>query len=90
MLRNEFYSSKLDSVETDLDEWILNMEELWIQMSTCGVKGNISNEDLMVHAKNKLPEAHDMILDGWLMKSWNAGLKKYKQKWKEKIKKRHW
>ena len=33
-------------------------------MNELGLKGNMSDEDIMIHVLNNLPEVYDVILDG--------------------------
>ena len=47
-LRSEVHNSKLESIEKDPDEWILNLE--------FGLKGKITDEDFMIHILNHFPE----------------------------------
>ena len=62
-LKSKFQNSKL-SIEKDPDDWIPNLEGLFIQMNKFRLKGNITDEDLMIHVMYDLPEEYDVILDG--------------------------
>ena len=99
-LKSEFRNSKLESVEKDPDEWILNLEELQIWMNEFGPKGSILYEDFRICIMNNLPKEYDVILENRLGEcvqctyNWCDSLKtnppeqKIKNKNEEKEKKR--
>ena len=63
-LKSEFHNSRLESIEKDPDESVLNLEGLRICMSEFGPNSNIPDEYFIIHVLNNLPEEHDLILDG--------------------------
>ena len=58
------FTSKLESIEKDTDEWISNLEVVWIWISKFRLKGNITDEDFTIHVLNNLPEEYNVILNG--------------------------
>ena len=72
-LKNEFNNSKLELIEKKPDEWILNSEQLKIQMKKIRQKGCIPDKDFMIHVLNNLLEEYDVILD-WLKKKHHVKL----------------
>ena len=62
-LKSELHNSKLDSVEKDTDEQILNSEELKIFMMKFCLKSDITNKDFIIHILN-LHEEYDISLYG--------------------------
>ena len=63
-LKRKFHNRKQELIEEDPDKQILNLEGLQIQMNKFRQKGNIMEEDFMIHILNNYPEEYDMILDG--------------------------
>ena len=63
-LNSEFHNSKLESIEKDPNEWILNLERLRISLSEFGLKCKITDEDFMIDILNILSKQYDVILDG--------------------------
>ena len=51
-------------METDPDEWISNLEGLQICMNGFDQKGNITDEDFVIHILNNLPGEYNVVLDG--------------------------
>ena len=62
-LKSEFHNRKLESIDMDPDECISHFEGLQIRMTEFGQKGNVSDEDLMIHILNNLPKEDNVILD---------------------------
>ena len=50
-VEKEFHSSKIGSVEEDLDEWNIYLEGLQFQDSKFWIIGNIIDEDFMIHVE---------------------------------------
>ena len=63
-LKNKFHNSKFELMEKDPDEWISNLEGLQICIYEFGLKGNITDEDFMIHVSNDLLKEYNVILDG--------------------------
>ena len=63
-LKSEFHNSRLESIDKDPNEWISHLEGLQIQITKFRQKGNVSDEDFMIHLLNNLPMEYDVILDG--------------------------
>ena len=63
-LKSKFHNSKLKYIEKDLDEWILSLERLQILMNEFRQKGNITDEDFMIHVLNNFPKECDVVLNG--------------------------
>ena len=51
-LKSKFRNCKLVSMYKDTDEWISNLEGLQIQMNEFRLKGNVTDEDVMIHVLN--------------------------------------
>jgi len=60
LLKNEFAGSRLESVETDPDEWISYLER--IRQRLRAMKASIDDDDLIVYVLNNLPKEYDMIV----------------------------
>ena len=63
-LKSEFHNSKLQSIDKEPDEWISHLEGLRICMNEFCQKGNVSDEDFMIHILNNLSEEYDVVLNG--------------------------
>ena len=63
-LKSKFHNSRLESNDKEPDEWVSHLEGLQIRMTEFGQKGNVSDEDFMIHILNNLPKKYDVILDG--------------------------
>ena len=60
-------------------------------MNEFGLKGNMADEDFMIHVVNNLPKEYNVILDGLeqcLIKKLNHWQEKFKAKKKKKMKKK--
>ena len=57
-------NSKLELVAKDPDERILNLERLQIGMKRFELKGNTSDEDVMIHVLHNFPKEYVIMLDG--------------------------
>ena len=55
-------------MEKDSYEWILHLEGLQIRMNEFGQKGNITDEDFIIHLLNNFP--HWLWYDSW--QAWNS------------------
>ena len=51
-------------VRKDQDEWISNLEGLWICMADCGLKDKMIDNDIIIQILSNWPEKCDVILDG--------------------------
>ena len=60
-LKKEFHTSSLNDVTKDPDEWITNLERMRIRLKA--MKHEISDEDLMIHVLNNLPEEYDNLVE---------------------------
>ena len=63
-LKSEFHNSKLESIEKDPDEWILNLVGHRICLREFGLKGSVTDKDFMIQVLNNLHEEYDVILYG--------------------------
>ena len=61
-MKTKFHNSKLESMEKDPNEWILNLEGLKVHMFR--LKGRMSEEDSMIHVLNNLSEEYDVLPNG--------------------------
>ena len=59
-LKSEFHNSKLELIEKiqTIGSWI------WKSLKF-GLKGNVNDEDFLIHVLNNLPNEYDVILDGF-------------------------
>ena len=103
-MKSEFHNSKLESIAKDPDGWISHLKGLRLHMNEFGQKGNVSDEDFLIHILNNLPEEYDVVLNGLenrlivtgddaltidlIRKKLNHRYKKIKSKKKKKLKKK--
>ena len=66
MLKSKFHNCKLELIKKDPDEWISNLEGLWIGINKFGLKGKITDEDFMIHVLNNFPKKNNVILNGFM------------------------
>ena len=64
MLKSKLHNSKLELIDKDPNEWISHLKGLQIWMNEFKQKGNVSDEDFMIHVLNNLPKEYDVILNG--------------------------
>ena len=60
---SEFHNSKLEFMDKEPNKWISHLEWLRIQMNEFSNKGNVSDEEFMIHILNNLPKEYDIILN---------------------------
>ena len=60
MLKNEFYDSKMGSVEKDLDEWISHLEG-W-EINGAKLLHRWNNYGFFIDIANNLPDMYDVVL----------------------------
>ena len=60
-LKMELSQSKMTDIKNDPDEWVTGLELLRIKLSKLKVK--ISDEDLIIHIINNLPDAYEAVCD---------------------------
>ena len=60
-LKKEFGDSKLEDSTTDPDEWIADLERIRQRLKS--LKSEISDEDLMIHILNNLPEEYENMVE---------------------------
>ena len=61
---SDFHNSKLNSFNKDHDEYISNLQMIWIWMTEFSLKDSISKEDFVIYILNNLPEEYTVILVG--------------------------
>ena len=54
----------MELIDKDSNEWISLLEGLRISLNKFGQKGNVSDEDFMIHVLNNLTKENGVILDG--------------------------
>ena len=59
-LKKEFNTSKLENARSDPDVWLTKLEDLRVQLATVGKM--MSDEDLLEHALNNLPDAYESVV----------------------------
>jgi len=63
-LKKQFENSKLESVETDPEDWVSELEGLRTEIECIDSTSAMSEKDFMVKILNNLPSEYDVILDG--------------------------
>ena len=59
-LKNKFTAMKLKNVKSDPDIWLTELEDLRLQLEEAGA--TMSEEDVMEHALNNLPDAYENVV----------------------------
>ena len=62
--KKEFENSKLESAETDPEDWIGKLEGLRAEIESIDIASAISEQDFMVKILNNLPSEYNVVLDG--------------------------
>ncbi len=62
-LKKEFTKKHLEDVSQDPDEWITELESLWVQMDNIDFASKMNHFDLIIHNMNSLLEQYDPIVD---------------------------
>ena len=61
LLKKEFSGSALEDANTDPDEWIADLERIRQRLKT--LKSEITDEDLIIHILNNLPEEYENMVE---------------------------
>ena len=59
-LTKEFNTSKLENKRSDPDVWLTKLEDLRVQLATIGK--DMTDQDLLEHALNNLPDAYESVV----------------------------
>ena len=62
-LKKEFINIKLNDINKDPNEWITELESLWVQKNQIHLVSKMSDQDLMIHIMNSLLEQYNPVID---------------------------